>query len=58
MLTPPGNGPALSAQTPGTTFDAWDGTLTADWMPSETLTCRLEAVRRVASAPYFVGRGE
>ena len=57
VLTPPGNGPALFEQTPGTTFDAWDGTLTADWMPSETLTYRLEAVRRVASAPYFVGRG-
>jgi hypothetical protein len=42
---------------PGTKFDGWDVSTTADWMPTENITFRLEAVHREASVPYFAGRG-
>jgi hypothetical protein len=42
---------------PGTRFDGWDISTTADWMPTENITLRFEVVHREASVPYFNGRG-
>jgi hypothetical protein len=57
VLVPPGSAPSVFAQGPGTSFNAWDGMITADYMPGEYHTFRLEFVRRVADTPYFVGHG-
>jgi hypothetical protein len=63
VLTPPINGATAFtgspyfSQAPGTTFSAWDYTITLDWMPSQFVTFRAEFNRRGASDPYFAGPG-
>jgi hypothetical protein len=42
---------------PGTTFNGWDISTTADWMPTQNITFRFELVHREADVPYFAGRG-
>jgi hypothetical protein len=56
VLVPTGVAGQLFDTAPGTKFDAWDIS-TFDWMPTESLTWRLELVHREASVPYFAGRG-
>jgi hypothetical protein len=41
---------------PGSTFKAWDGTLTLDWMPSQFVTFRTEIGYRHTNVPYWSGR--
>jgi hypothetical protein len=53
----PGSGPFAFDMNPGTRFDGWDLSTSLDWMPTENITFRLEAVHREASVPYFAGRG-
>jgi len=38
-------------------FDAWDMQITADYMPNDFMTFRLEFNHRAASIPYFAGGG-
>ena len=38
-------------------FDAWDTQVTADYMPNDFVTFRLEFNHRAASIPYFAGSG-
>ena len=38
-------------------FDAWDTQITADYMPNDFITFRLEFNHRAASIPYFAGSG-
>jgi hypothetical protein len=63
VLLPPINGAtALSGtpyftENPGDQFNAWDYSVTFDWMPKDWLTFRLEFNRRFASVPYFAGPG-
>jgi hypothetical protein len=41
----------------GDPFQAWDMQLTADYMPNEFITFRVEFNHRAASIPYFAGSG-
>lgn len=42
---------------PGESFEGWDYSTNLDFMPSQSITFRIEYVHRVASVPYFAGRG-
>ncbi len=42
---------------PGSSFKAWDGTATLDWMPSQFFTFRTEVGYRHSNVPYWSGRG-
>ncbi|MBS1544310.1 MAG: porin [Bacteroidetes bacterium] len=42
---------------PGDQFQAWDCSTNIDFMPSQSMTYRLEFVHRDASVPYFAGHG-
>ncbi|HEX2900493.1 MAG TPA: outer membrane beta-barrel protein, partial [Bacteroidia bacterium] len=42
---------------PGDLFMGWDWSTNIDWMPNQSLTCRMEFVHRAASVPYFAGHG-
>ncbi len=61
VLMPPINGATAFSGTPyfpespGEQFEAWDGQVTFDYMPSGYLTFRLEYTHRAASVPYFSG---
>jgi hypothetical protein len=66
VLLPPINGMSASTaatsspyftENPGDPFNAWDSSLTFDYMPSQFLTFRLEFDHRMASVPYFSGAG-
>ncbi len=64
VLVPPINGATASTgaspfftANPGDKFTAWDMQVTADWMPEEFITFRLEYNHRWASVPYFAGSG-
>lgn len=54
-LLPPGAG--VLTQNPGDEFDAWDVSTNLQYMPTQFNTFGIELVHRVASAPYFSGRG-
>jgi hypothetical protein len=41
----------------GTSFEAWDCSTNIDFMPSQYITFRIEAVHRESSVPYFAGHG-
>ena len=63
VLMPPINGATAFSGTPyftynpGDQFKAWDAQVTADFMPSQFVTFRLEFNHRAANVPYFSGRG-
>ena len=64
VLVPPINGATASSgaapyftANPGDKFTAWDMQVTADWMPEEFITFRLEYNHRWASVPYFASSG-
>jgi hypothetical protein len=63
VLMPPINGATAQSGTPyfsanpGDPFDAWDASVTFDWMPSQFITFRLEGVHRWSSVPYWSGPG-
>ncbi len=42
---------------PGTQFQGWDCSTNIDFMPSQYITFRIEAVHRESSVPYFAGHG-
>lgn len=42
---------------PGDPFEGWDWSTNIDWMPNQSITCRLEFVSRHSSVPYFAGKG-
>jgi hypothetical protein len=42
---------------PGTQFQGWDCSTNIDFMPSQYITFRIEAVHRESSVPYFAGPG-
>jgi len=42
---------------PGTQFEGWDASTNIDFMPSQFITFRIEAVHRESSVPYFAGHG-
>jgi hypothetical protein len=62
-LLPPINGAdAISGSpyftlNPGDKYNAYDGTITLDYMPSQFVTFRLEEGFRHADVPYWSGRG-
>jgi hypothetical protein len=63
VLLPPINGATAFSGTPyfstvpGTDFEAWDTSVTFDWMPIQFFTFRVEYVHRHANIPYFAGQG-
>lgn len=63
VLLPPVNGATATSGTPsftqnaGDTFNAWDGSVTFDYLPSEFITFRLEFNHREANVPYFADKG-
>lgn len=63
VLLPPINGATAASGTPyftenpGDQFKAWDASFTADYMPSQYFTYRLEYNHRNANVPYFAGPG-
>lgn len=63
VLLPPINGATAASGTPyftanpGDQFKAWDMSVTADYMPSQYFTYRLEYNHRAANVPYFSGPG-
>jgi len=63
VLLPPINGATAFSGTPyftenpGDQFKAWDMQLTADYMPSQFITFRLEYTHRYANVPYWSGGG-
>ena len=64
VLLPPINGATASTgaapyftQNPGDQFNAWDGSVTFDYMPNQYITFRLEYNHREANVGYFVGPG-
>jgi hypothetical protein len=63
VLLPPINGATATSGTPyftenpGDPFKAWDASVTADYMPSQYFTYRLEYNHRAANVPYFAGPG-
>ncbi len=42
---------------PGDQFSGWDCSSNVDWMPNQSITCRIEFVHRESSVPYFAGKG-
>jgi hypothetical protein len=44
-------------QSPGDHFNAWDASLTFDYMPDQFVTFRAEYDHREADVPYFAGEG-
>ena len=63
VLLPPINGATAASGTPyftenpGDPYKAWDASVTADYMPSQFVTFRLEGNYRAANVPYFSGAG-
>jgi hypothetical protein len=63
VLLPPINGATAASGTPyftenpGDKFKAWDTSVTADYLPSQYITWRLEYNHRAADVPYFAGPG-
>jgi hypothetical protein len=63
VLLPPINGATAITgspyftENPGDPFKAWDASATADWMPKQYVTFRLEFNHRAANVPYFSGPG-
>jgi hypothetical protein len=63
VLLPPINGATAASGTsyftenPGDPFKAWDTSFTADYLPSQYFTYRLEFNHRAANVPYFSGPG-
>ena len=63
VLIPPVNGATAFSGTPyftaapGDKYGAWDMQVTADYMPEEFITFRLEFNHRAANVPYFTGAG-
>jgi hypothetical protein len=63
VLLPPINGATAFSGTPyfstspGTQYQAWDGSITVSYMPSDYITWLVELDHRESSVPYFVGRG-
>jgi hypothetical protein len=63
VLLPPINGATASTGTPyftenaGDRYQAHDGTVTFDYMPSQYVTFRAEESYRYADVPYWSGRG-
>jgi hypothetical protein len=63
VLLPPINGATATSGTPyfttnpGDSFNAWDSSLTFDYMPSQFITFRTEYIHRQASVAYFAGPG-
>lgn len=63
VLLPPINGATAASGTPyftenpGDPFKAWDMSVTADYMPNQYFTYRLEYNHRAANVPYFSGPG-
>ena len=63
VLLPPINGATAASGTPyftenpGDPYKAWDVSVTADYMPSQYFTYRLEYNHRAANVPYFSGPG-
>ncbi|MFT3769759.1 MAG: outer membrane beta-barrel protein [Minicystis sp.] len=63
VLIPPINGATAYSGTPYFTanpkdpYKAWDMQITADYMPREFVTFRVELNHRAASVPYFSGPG-
>jgi Putative beta-barrel porin-2, OmpL-like. bbp2 len=63
VLLPPINGATAASGTPyftenpGDPYKAWDASLTADYMPSQFMTFRIEGNYRHANVPYFSGEG-
>jgi hypothetical protein len=63
VLLPPINGATASTgspyftQNPGQKFDAWDCSITFDYMPNDWATWRMEGNHRAANTPYFAGPG-
>jgi len=61
-LLPPINGATAVSGSPyfpgypGSTYKAWDGTVTFDWMPAQYITFRFETGYRHANVPYWTGR--
>jgi hypothetical protein len=63
VLVPPINGATAFSGTPyftanpGDSFNAWDASLTLDYLPDQFVTMRVEANHRAANVPYFAGAG-
>ena len=63
VLLPPINGATAASGTPyftenpGDPYKAWDASFTADYLPSQYFTYRLEYNHRDANVPYFSGPG-
>ena len=63
VLLPPINGATAASGTPyftenpGDPFKAWDISATADYMPSQYVTFRMEYNHRATNVPYFSGSG-
>jgi hypothetical protein len=55
VLLPPG--PVAFDTSPGSSYVAWEGLLTVDYMPTDYITYRLEYVHRGSNVPYFAGPG-
>lgn len=63
VLLPPingataGSGTPYFTQNPGDAYEAYDASITLDYMPEENVELRLELNHRGAAVPYFVGSG-
>jgi hypothetical protein len=63
VVTPPINGAtaytgsSYFTQNPGDSYRAWDGSLTFNYMPSESVTFLVELDHRQTNVPYFSGQG-
>src|SRR5262249_45927906 len=63
VLLPPINGATAFSGTPyftenpGDKYNAWDASLTFDYMPTQFTTFRWEYNHRSANVPYFAGEG-
>ena len=53
----PFSGTPYFTTNPGNQFQAWDGSVTFDYMPSQYFAYVVEFEHREASVPYFAGRG-
>jgi hypothetical protein len=51
------SGTTYFTENPGDPYQAWDASLTADYMPSQFVTFRIEDNYRGANVPYFSGPG-
>jgi hypothetical protein len=62
-LLPPINGATAVSGSPyfpsypGAPYQAWDATVTFDYMPSQFITFRFETGYRYSNVPYWTGRG-